>query len=222
MKSLIVRLAASVLVFLMISGCGKDDKSTNPPGGNNNTTLSFVGTVNGMDGAFSGSLSLAVANDSAVTGTFKIVSPTPATHSLTGLYDDSSKVLAATGDGFNFGGLYDGINRLEGAMTGNATGMFVAVKDDNNSAAAFCGTFSGDDDGVWNFTIDGTTIAGSFTTTSGNMGALDGTISGNTITISNPLGGAALATGTRSGDNASGTWNDGQGNAGSWIGYKSN
>jgi hypothetical protein len=101
-------------------------------------------------------------------------------------------------------------------------GTFVAIKDDNNTAVAFCGTFSGDDDGVWNFTIDGTIIAGSFTTTSGSMGALDGTISGNALTISNPAGGAALATGTRNGNNASGTWNDGRGNSGSWIGYRTN
>jgi hypothetical protein len=31
-------------------------------------------------------------------------------------------------------GVYDGTNRLEGKMSGAATGTFVAIKDDNNSS----------------------------------------------------------------------------------------
>ena len=221
MKSITSRFAILALVLVMVTGCGKDKKNpVNPNGGNGNAII-FVGTVNGTDGNLSGWVSFTV-NDTAVTGTFKIVEPDTGTYALTGLYETSTKTLVAVGSGINFGGVYDGTNRLEGAVTGNRLGTFVAVKDDNNTAVAFCGTFSGDDDGVWNFTIDGTIIAGSYTTTSGNMGALDGTISGNTITVTNPAGSGSLATGTRSGNNASGTWNDGQGNSGSWIGYRSN
>ncbi|HBC46792.1 MAG TPA: hypothetical protein DEO84_09170 [candidate division Zixibacteria bacterium] len=221
MKSITSRFAILALILVTITGCGKDKKSTSPNGDGNNNTIIFVGTVNGANGILSGWVSFSV-NDTAVTGTFKIVTPDTATYALTGIYETTTKVLVATGSGINFGGVYDGTNRLEGAVTGNRLGTFLAIKDDNNTALAFCGTFSGDDDGVWNFTIDGTIIAGSYTTTSGNMGALDGSISGTTITVTNPAGGGSLATGTRSGNNASGTWDDGQGNSGSWIGYRTN
>ena len=213
-------LAVLAIMLVTFAGCSKSDKATQPSG-NNGTTLRFVGTVNGDNGYLSGTIVFSV-NDSVVTGTFRIVTPDTSTHALTGIYNDSTKALAATDGSHTFGGLYDGANRLEGLMTGSVSGTFVTVKDDDNSAVAFCGTFSGDDSGVWNFTIDGTIIAGSFTTVGGIMGLLDGTISGNAISIVNPAGGAPLATGTRSGDDASGTWNDGQSSSGVWTGHRSN
>jgi hypothetical protein len=219
LNSLSKRITVLALILLSLSGCSKDKKPTAPI--QNSGTLMFLGTVNGESGTLSGSVSFSV-NNTAVTGVFKVKTPAIATHSLTGVYNTTTKVLAATGDNFAFSGMYDGASRLEGAVTGPVAGTFVAVKDDDSSAVAFCGTFSGDDDGIWNFTIHGTTVTGSFTTTSGNTGALNGTISGNSITIANTTGSNPLATGTRSGDNASGTWNDGRGNSGNWIGYQSN
>jgi hypothetical protein len=221
LKSITSRFTIVAIILVALSGCGKDKKPTSPNGGGNNNPIIFVGTVNGADGILSGWVSFSV-NDTAVTGTFKTVTPDTATYALTGLYEITTKVLVATGGGNSFSGVYDGVNRLQGALTGTRIGTFVTVKDDNNTAVAFCGTFSGDDDGVWNFTIDGTIIAGSYTTTSGTTGALNGSISGNTITVTNPGGSGSLATGTRSGNNASGTWDDGQGNSGSWIGYRTN
>jgi hypothetical protein len=207
-------------LLLMISGCGDDDKNPiNPPG---DTTMTFVGTVNGLDGILSGSLSLSVVNDSAVTGTFRIVAPAASTHALTGMYEDSSMVLVATGDGYNFGGIYDGTNRLEGGMTGAAMGTFVCIRDENNASVAYCGTFTGSDDGSWNLTIEGNNLYGSYTTTSGDSGLLDGVVSGNTITISHPLGGTPLAVGTRDGNNVSGTWNNRAWDSGSWTGSRCN
>lgn len=220
MKFLTLRFAIAMALLLALAGCSKDDNPSSPNNPNPNATI-FVGTVNGNNGSLSGSISFAV-NDTAVTGTFKVITPSAATHTLIGFYDTEANVLGASGGGYAFAGVYDGVSRLEGGMSGNAIGMFLAIKDDNNSAMAFCGTFTGDDDGIWNFTIAGTTIAGSYTTTSGDVGALDGTISGNSITIVNPGGGPALASGTRNGDNASGTWNDGNGNSGTWTGSRSN
>lgn len=218
MKNVSIKFAALAMISLMLIGCGKDKKSTNPQ--NNNSSLRFVGTVNGADGIMSGSVVFSIS-DTAVTGTFKVVTPDTATHSLTGMYNIANKVLSATGAGYNFGGMYDGNNELEGAMTGNTVGTFLTVRDDASQAVAFCGTFSGDDDGLWNFTIDGTTIAGSYTVIGGMTGLLAGSVSGNNINITTPSG-DPLASGTRNGDNASGTWDDGNGNSGSWIGYRSN
>jgi hypothetical protein len=220
LNSVIAKYAIIAALVLTLSGCSKDHKPTSP-NGNNNNSLGFIGTVNGTNGSLSGSLSFSITNTS-VAGTFKVVTPAIATHALAGVYNSTSKVLNATGDGFTFNGLYDGNHRLEGTMTGPTTGLFLAVRNDDNLAMAFCGTFSGDDNGIWNFAIEGTTVTGSFTTTSGSTGALDGAISGNTITIVNPSGGNPLATGTKSGNNASGNWDDGQGHVGTWIGYKNN
>lgn len=214
MKSLRVTCAVLMALMFMLSGCSDDENPANP-GGGGTVTLLFVGTVNGDNGGLSGSVTFNVSN-TTVTGTFNVVTPAAASHALTGTYDTGTKALTATGGGYNFAGVYDGSNRCEGTMSGTSSGLFTAIKDDSNAAEAFCGEFTGSDDGVWNFTIDGTTVTGTYTTTSGTVGALDGTISGTTITI------GTLATGTRTGDNVSGTWDAGGGNTGTWTGAKCN
>jgi len=218
MKSFTIKCAAFLVALLLLSSCSNDNKPTGP---GNVVTLYFVGTVNGDNGSLSGSISFTV-NGTTVTGILKVVTPAVDTQALTGTYNTGTKALNASGGGYTFSGVFDGTNRLEGSMSGTASGTFVTTKDDNNSNVAFCGTFTGSDDGVWNFTIDGTSIVGSYTTSSGSVGALDGTISSNSITINNPGGGAPLATGTRSGDNASGTWDNGAGSSGTWTGSRCN
>lgn len=195
---------------IVLPSC-KDDKGTGPSA----TVIVLVGSVNGSNGAFSGSIELSI-DGGAASGTFHIVSPADATHALTGTYNAGTKGVAVSGGGYNFAGVYDGNNRLEGTVSGAGNGTFVAVKD---ASLTFCGEFTGDDDGVWNFTIDDGAIVGSATTTSGTVIALDGTISGNAITIARP-GGGTLATGARNGDNASGTWDNGVGSSGTWTGAK--
>jgi hypothetical protein len=221
LKSFTSKIAILAVVLLTLAGCSSNKKNpVSPNGGGNN--IIFVGTVNGATGNFSGWVTLSV-NDTTVTGTFKLVTPDTATYALTGHYVTSTKALVATGGGYTFTGVFDGVNSLQGAVTGTSVGTFVAVKDDNNTAVAFNGTFSGDDGGVWNFTIDGTVIAGSFTTTGGSTGALNGTITNNAISLANPGGGATpLAVGTRNSNNVTGTWNDGQGHSGTWVGTRSN
>jgi hypothetical protein len=147
------------------------------------------------------------------------VAPAASTHALIGMYEDSSMVIAATGDGYNFGGIYDGASHLEGAMTGAAMGTFVAIRDDDNNSVVYCGTFTGDDEGTWNFTIEDNSMYGSYITTGSDTGVLEGTVSGNTLTITE--GGVQIATGTRNGDNVSGTWNSG-GGSGTWTGSRCN
>lgn len=205
------RLIAGMLLatVLALPAC-KDDKGTNP-----STIVVLIGSVNGANGAFSGSIELTI-DGAAVTGTFHIVAPSVADHALTGTYNAGNGAVAAAGGGYNFAGIYDGNNRLEGGVSGTGTGTFVAVKD---ASLTFCGEFTGDDDGVWNFTIDGSAVVGSATTTSGTVIDLDGQINGTAITIARP-GGGTLATGTRSGDNASGTWDNGVGSSGTWTGAK--
>lgn len=208
-----MRLLSAMLLAtaLAVPACKGDKGGTGP----NTTVIVLLGSVNGANGAFSGSIALEI-DGTGVTGTFHVVSPAVANHALTGTYNTGNRGVSVSGGGYTFAGVYDGSNRLEGTVSGAGNGTFVAVKD---ASLTFCGDFTGDDDGVWNFTIDGGSIAGSATTTSGTVIALDGTISGNTITIARP-GGGTLATGTRNGDNASGNWDNGVGSSGTWAGAK--
>jgi hypothetical protein len=220
-----VMRSRSALAFALLAtslfapACGddSDDNGTNP----NGDSLVFVGTVNGDNGSLSASISLTVTG-TTVAGTLEIVAPAAASHALTGTYDTATRALTAAGGGYNFSGVFDGADRLEGVMSGAGSGTFVTAKDDNNAALAFCGTFTGSDDGVFNFTIDGATLSGTATTTSGTVIALDGTVSGNSITIVMPSGGGTLAMGTRSGANVSGTWDNGVGGSGTWTGVQCN
>lgn len=203
-------LALGLAGAALLSACSKDN-GTNPT----NTTLVFVGTVNGDNGGLSGSVNFSITG-TTVTGTFKIIAPSASTHSLTGTYNTGSKAMAATGDGYNFAGVYDGSSAMEGVMTGTASGTFVTVKDNGSTAVAYCGSFTGDDNGVFNFTVISGALHGTATTTTGTVIALDGTVTGGTVTI------PGLATGTVSGTNVSGTWDNGAGSTGTWTGAKCN
>jgi len=203
--------AAALLAGTMaLPACSKDKSGTGP-----STVIVLMGSVNGDNGAFSGSISLTI-DGAGVVGSFHIVAPADATHALTGTYNSGSHAVAVSGGGYNFSGVYDGSNEISGTVSGTGSGTFVAAKD---ASLTFCGSFTGDDDGVWNFTIDGGSIVGTATTTTGTVIDLNGSISGSSISVTRP-GGGTLATGTRSGDNASGSWDNGVGSTGTWTGAK--
>jgi hypothetical protein len=79
---------------------------------------------------------------------------------------------------------------------------------------------AGDDDGTWNFVVSGTTLPGSALTSSGTAAPLDGTVNAGAVTIVNPANptGPPLATGTITGTTATGTWDTGAGQSGTWTG----
>jgi len=203
-------LALGLASAVLLAGCSKDN-GTNPK----TTAVVFVGTVNGDNGSLSGSITLTITG-TTVTGTFTIVAPSSSSHALTGTYSTGSKAMAASGDGYDFAGVYDGASQLAGGMTGASSGTFVTVKDNGSTAVAYCGTFTGSDDGVFNFTVVSGALHGTATTSSGTVIPLDGSVSGSTITI------PGLATGTISGTNASGNWDNGAGSSGTWTGAKCN
>jgi hypothetical protein len=208
-------LSLGLLAGLALAACKND--STNP-----SVTLVFVGTVQGSSGSLSGQINLTVTGTTA-SGTFKIVSPTASTHALSGTYNTGTKAVAAAGDGYTFGGVYDGTSQMSGTMSGAASGTFVASKDDNSTAVAFCGSYTGSDAGAWSFTVVGTSLAGSATSSGdGHVTSLSGTMSGNTITVALPGGGGNLASGTRTGNSVSGTWDNHSGSTGNWTGARCN
>lgn len=225
--------ALSALTLLALGACS-DDSSGGGGGGGAITT--FVGTVvGGTSNDESGSLSFDIGGTAltppaditamssapfAVTGTVTLVSPNAGSQSLTGTYDPATDVLDIAGGAYGFTGGYDGTSRLEGTYTGpNGPGSFVAALS-AGSAKAFCGTFAGDDDGTWNFVVNGTVLSGTVLSSSGDVVALDGAVDAGAITIVNPLDpqGPLLATGTINGNTATGLWDNGQGESGTWTG----
>ena len=223
-----VAAMAGALVFG--AACSDDGGGGGGGGGGNQTT--FLGVISSDDGLQSGEITISVATSSPgvegpttvmafanvnATGTHKL---TGTAEALTGTYDDVTKILALTGGGYTLGGGYDpSSGRLEGFFTGPGNGGVFVTTESGSGDTAYCGTFTGSDDGTFSFVVSGTDLLGTaYSTSGGTPIPLDGTVSGSSITISNPLGGSPLATGTISGTSASGTWNDGQGNSGTWTG----
>jgi hypothetical protein len=224
--------AALAAIALAAAACSSEEKGGGGGGGGGGNTSSFLGILSSDDASESGSLQLTVSTGSpivatptgvalasvAASGSVKILGG--ATVSLSGTYDDASNALDVSGSGYSFTGAYDGNNRLEGTYTGPSTqGVFVTARSDA-STAAFCGSYAGDDQGLWNFVIDGNTLLGqAVSSASGTSAPLDGSISGNNITILVPGTQQVLATGTRNGSNVSGTWADpNSSDQGTWSG----
>ena len=217
------KLIVPIALLMLLLSCGKDD-NTNPTLPTN--TFRVVATVNAIDSTqtpVSGSVTFTVTNRATVAGVFHIVEPAEANHNLVGTFEDTVNVLMASGSGYNFSGILDDTTGvLEGVITGGATGLVVGALDEgnDNSSVAYCGTFSGSDSGTWNFMIEGNSLYGSHTGSSGG-GVLTGIVSGNIITLYED--GAQVGAGTRSGDNVSGTWHSASGpDAGTWTGSRCN
>lgn len=223
---------ATTLLLAPLTACGSDSNGGGGGGGGNNAT--FLGIISSNDASESGSLSVTVSTAApspplptgmalaSVTATGALSMVGGGAINLTGTYDDVSKALDVSGGGYTFSGSYDGIGRLEGTYAGPSTqGVFVTAKADAKTTA-YCGTFAGDDQGVWNFVIDGSTILGqAVSSSSGTNAPLDGSISGNAITILFPGTQTVLATGSRSGTHVSGNWADPNStDVGTWTGAK--
>jgi hypothetical protein len=222
-------LAALTAIALATAACGSEEKGG---GGGGGTTTTFLGILSSDDASESGSVQVTVSTASpsapiptgvalvsvAANGSFKIVGGSTVT--LTGTYDDVSGALDVSGGGYTFTGVFDGSNRLEGTYAGpSTTGVFVTARSDANTAA-YCGTYAGDDQGVWDFVIDGNTLLGqAVSSLTGGSAPLDGSVNGNTITILFPGTQNVLATGTKSGNTVSGNWDDPNStDAGTWSG----
>ncbi len=234
--SRVLRLSAGAFMLsaaLGLAACGGDGDGGNGGGGGGNTST-FTGVISNDDGSQSGSITLVVQTGNpappAPTGP-SLRDPVNVTGSLdfgggpvalTGTYDPDADAIAVTGGGYDLGGGYDGSNRLEGLWAGpnNSTGTFVTTK--NANAVAYCGTYDADDlsdSGTFSFVIAGNVLLGeAVSDQGGGTIALDGTVSGNNITINVPGGGPGLATGTISGNSVSGTYDDQQGTTGTWTG----
>ncbi|HTS88386.1 MAG TPA: hypothetical protein VMG41_07850 [Gemmatimonadales bacterium] len=216
-----LRIAAVTLAAILTTAACGDSTPKGGGGGGGGNTATFLGILSSDDATESGSVQLTVSTGSldipaptavafsAVTASGSVKLVGGGTVSVTGSYDQDANSISVSGSGYSFTGAYDGNNRLEGTYTGPSTqGTFVTALADANTAA-FCGTYTGDDQGVWNFVIDGAAVLGqAVSSATGSSAPLDGSISGNNISILFPGTQQVLATGTRSGSTVSGTWAD--------------
>jgi len=229
MKVPFVLLAAGALVG-GVAACGGDGDGG---GGGPSQTSTFVGIVSSDDGTTTGSLTVVIQSIALAPPTAtgpSVLAPVTATGTLTlggqtaltGDYDPDTDILTLQGGGYAFGGGFDGVDRLEGVWggPGGTSGTFVTTA--GSAGVAYCGTYTADDQsdsGTFSIVITGNVVRGeAYSSTDQTPIPLDGTISGNNITIDNPLGGGPLATGTRTGNTVAGTYDDGQGGTGTWAG----
>jgi hypothetical protein len=215
----------------MASACS--DSSGGGGGGGGGSTSQFLGIMSTDDGLQSGEISITLQ-----TGSPDVEAPTAVkafasvsasgTHKLggtavnmTGTYDDQTKGLTLTGGGYTVAGFFDGVDRLTGGFSGPGNSGIFVTTEKGNATVAYCGTFTGGDDGTFSFVVNNQNkVVGTAYTTSGSAPIpLDGTKSGSSITIYAPGSTTVvLASGTISGNSASGTWDDHQGNTGTWTG----
>jgi hypothetical protein len=233
-------LRACLTVGVIVAGGACSDGSSNGGGGGGPTTTTWAGLVQGSDGIESGGISITVqtasprivgpgtgivlaAGDVAASGTYKRTAPTAASVPLTGTYNSGTKALDVSGSGYAFTGVFDGSSRLEGTFTGPTTnGTFVSEKN-TGSAKVYCGTYTGTtDNGTWSIVVQGTEVHGqAVSSVDGTRISLDGVVSGTTITIYFAGTTTTLASGTISGNSASGTWDNQDTDSGTWTGSTS-
>lgn len=211
-KRRILKLAALALLLLcammLIPGCLPGASGGGPANG------TYVGVIAGYDdnGSLSGSIRLTL-KDGKLTATMGL--PT-GTVQMSGSLNGS-----VSGDGWTAKGSVSG-SSLNGSLSGpnNAKASFSAENDDGGTVTLYCGTYSGDASGIWNFAVSGSgSLTGVF---SGDAdGRLSGTLKGGTVSLSwsgsDLLGNVSgQATGTASSGSVSGSWS-GSGNSGTFA-----
>lgn len=222
------RAFSALAALALLAGCGGGSDSDGGGGGNSSP---FSGVISTDDGTTTGAIEFTIQSASpapptgvgpslvAVNASGSVKFNGEAAVPLTGSYDTEQDALVLTGGGYTLGGVFDGVDRLEGAFSGpnNRSGTFVTTKA--ASGTSFCGRYDADDQsdaGTFSFVITGNKVRGEARSEDGTVIPLDGTIDGNTITIFVPGTTTVLATGTRDGNSVSGEY--GGDSPGSWSG----
>jgi len=201
------QLFSATVVVVLASGvaCNNDSGVTGP------TSLEgqYRGTMAGESSpSLSASLALTVA--ASTTGTITPVGAAPIT--VTGTYVASTKAVALSGGGFTIAGTIDDTGKLLGTyMHATTQGSVVAYRHASaNPVTVYCGTYTGDADGIWNSVLRGTSLSGVYDNVDGSDGYFTGTVNGSNVSITDVTASpGTTATGTISGTTLSGTWSGG-------------
>src|SRR5881398_2160911 len=195
-------LGATALVVLASGVACKNDSGVTGP-----TSLEgqYKGSLAGESSpSLSASLALTVAP--STTGTITPVGAAAIT--VTGTYVASTKALTLSGGGYTVAGTIDNTGKLLGTYThSTAQGSVVAYQHTTaNPVTVYCGTYTGDADGIWNTVLRGTSVAGVYDNVDGSDGYFTGTVNGSSVTITDiSASPGATASGTISGTTMSGT-----------------
>ena len=237
-RSTVGRAALAGLALLALS-C-KSDKSTGP--GSAGYAGTYAGIIAGQ--TTSGTLTItiptaaaaapargpiAVASDLdavvTLTGTLKIAGGS--SYAITGSFDNVAGTLSGVTAGpYTITGGFVG-GKFTGTWTGpggTAGGFSLLSVPAGGSALALCGIFTGSDNGVWNLSIVGASMAGVAANSSGalrltgSFNASNGAMTG----IASPDDATLAASGTLAtpANTASGSWSAG-GGTGTWSGSAS-
>lgn len=226
----------SGFALLGVKACGSSGSSTPTP--STTTTYEAVMTNNGgtESGAIASSVVVAIPSSpfaiirsayaaTTTTGTLTLTDGT--TVALTGTFSDPT--LTLTGGGYTMTGTISG-DGLTGTCTetGGDDGAFAGFNSTTNAVTTYCGTWTrpadpahdcnNDRSGVWNLATSNGVVTGVENRDDGTrVNTLTGTISGDTITITNDgQGGSGSATVT--GTTVTGTFVNHKGCPGTWTG----
>ena len=151
--------------------------------------------------------SAATLNDLEVSGILRLAS---GSSGLSGTYDDTTRQVLLSGDGFTLDGTVspDGSELAgSGLAPDGASGTFTTLNtalDPTN----YCGTYSGGESGTWNVTTSTSgRVTGSFAGT-GGAGIIGGTLTGTSVSVTYVGEERGTASGTVQGTSVSGTWRD--------------
>ena len=116
-----------------------------------------------------------------------------------------------SGGGYAFEGtLSDDFSSLSGDFTGSTSGSFSTLTTNSGGVTTYCGTYSGDDSGVWNIAIISATgqVSGTWADDLGDAGLIAGQLTGTSLVLTDPNEPGISASGTLQGTSVSGTWLD--------------
>jgi len=151
-----------------------------------------------------------------------------ASKTVAGTYDTETQVLSlGSGSGFDMtatfsGDAFDGLFFDAEAQIGGPA-MLVASPG-TTPAAAYCGTFAGDDAGSWNLVIVDTLVTGTRSSLQANSRSMIGNLRGTTISMQAYVGsqpdttqtGAVTGILSTNGTSIDGAWTEFSGQAGTW------
>lgn len=226
---------AGLALLALVTACGDD----NGPNNHQASSVAYAGTFasdahsgtvvfNTAPAAVQASAEAGVRAPIQLVGTLTFSDQS--TVDLTGVLDGTDLLLE--GGGYTFGGtLSSGV--ISGAFSGpgGETGSFsVSITTDNAQVALYCGTYDGDDSGVFSLALKPDRTGGVIVVPSSGAGGQTGRSRAKTGTsdqievLPDAAPGFVIATGTLLGiagtsfDSVTGLWDDGDGSSGTFGG----
>jgi len=225
-----VPVLVTLASLALLAGCGDDsnDGGNTPP-----PTVEYQGVFGSATKA--GRLDFGTATADLRAGMAALVAPIPLTGTmdfidsgtpvaLTGTLDGNA--LSMTGGGYTFTGTLSD-NIINGTFTGPEDGTFTAtLVPDGGIVVQLCGEYDGSDTGVFSLTVDATRAGGVIIVPDDGSAGQTGRArakAGSTTDVEvlpDALPTFVVATGTMNGafNQITGSWNDGQGNSGTFSG----